>query len=297
MIISHANKFIFFKPLKVGGSSVEVALIKSCGSSDIITGTDYLDEVNNDKYDYSSRNCSETVILKGESAKKFLIQQRQSGILTHPPITDEVIRNSNEIECHRSKFNSHISPMYLKVQYKNFLDIMDYHKFTIVRNPWDLMVSYFWWCFSPSELLSPISGDIVKDSISELKSKNWMSPQPEDSERVLATKFSAFIRQKAYPPHDLGNINEKVDVVTWLSQFNSHFYSAVDIDTVMRFESIQDDFDLICDKLNIKRSSLPRLKSSIRKSPAHYSRYYSDRTRDQVADAFFSVINKFGYSF
>jgi hypothetical protein len=237
MIISHANKFIFFKPLKVGGSSVEVALIKSCGSSDIITGTDYLNEVNNDKYDYSSRNCSETVILKGESAKKFLIQQRQSGILTHPPITDEVIRNSNEIECHRSKFNSHISPMYLKVQYKNFLDIMDYHKFT------------------------------------------------------------TFIRQKAYPPHDLGNINEKVDVVTWLSQFNSHFYSAVDIDTVMRFESIQDDFDLICDKLNIKRSSLPRLKSSIRKSPAHYSRYYSDRTRDQVADAFFSVINKFGYSF
>lgn len=37
MIISHRNKYIFFKALKTAGTSVEVALARSCGLNDIIT--------------------------------------------------------------------------------------------------------------------------------------------------------------------------------------------------------------------------------------------------------------------
>jgi len=37
MIISHRHKFIFLKPRKVAGTSVEVALAKHCGDDDIVT--------------------------------------------------------------------------------------------------------------------------------------------------------------------------------------------------------------------------------------------------------------------
>ena len=37
MIISHRHKFIYLKPRKVAGTSVEVALAQHCGDDDIVT--------------------------------------------------------------------------------------------------------------------------------------------------------------------------------------------------------------------------------------------------------------------
>ena len=39
MIVSHKHKFIFFKPWKVGGNSVEHKLITHCGDDDIRDNT------------------------------------------------------------------------------------------------------------------------------------------------------------------------------------------------------------------------------------------------------------------
>jgi|APSaa5957512622_1039677.scaffolds.fasta_scaffold45130_3 hypothetical protein len=36
MIISHKYKYIFIKPMKVAGSSVQVALMENCNKKDII---------------------------------------------------------------------------------------------------------------------------------------------------------------------------------------------------------------------------------------------------------------------
>ena len=53
MIISHENEFIFFKPLKSAGSSVEFALGNQCGKNDILTGSPYRDEI---EAGYQDRN-------------------------------------------------------------------------------------------------------------------------------------------------------------------------------------------------------------------------------------------------
>ena len=72
MIISHKNKYIFFKPMKVAGSSIEAALGKSSGLDDILTGTTYIDERDNPDFDYFSQNNHYDSILTGTEAQKFI---------------------------------------------------------------------------------------------------------------------------------------------------------------------------------------------------------------------------------
>jgi hypothetical protein len=45
MILSRAHGFIFIKGLKVGGTSVEIALSTICGTDDIVTPITPIDEL------------------------------------------------------------------------------------------------------------------------------------------------------------------------------------------------------------------------------------------------------------
>lgn len=57
MIISHKNKFIFIKPTKVAGTSVEIALAKHCGEKDIITPiTSYNPRFDDSEYNHQFIN-------------------------------------------------------------------------------------------------------------------------------------------------------------------------------------------------------------------------------------------------
>ena len=90
---------------------------------------------------------------------------------------------------------------------------------------------------------------------------------------------------------------ENVNVLDWMASFANEFYEEDYMDSILRFENLQNDFNDICDNFKIKRSTLPHLKSSVRKKKIHYSRYYSDRSRDMVANAFSHIIQKFNYCF
>jgi len=65
-------------------------------------------------------------------------------------------------------------------------------------------------------------------------------------------------------------------------------------DFVMRFENIQEDFDKVCDQLEIDRVSLPVMNKSKR---GDYHQYYDDETIKMVADKFAPDIEEYGYSF
>ena len=59
MIVSHKHKFIFVKPTKVAGTSVEVALAKHCAPEDIVTAiTGYSPESDQEAYTHEPRNNS-----------------------------------------------------------------------------------------------------------------------------------------------------------------------------------------------------------------------------------------------
>lgn len=127
--------------------------------------------------------------------------------------------------------------------------------FTFVRNPWDWQVSNYAYA-----LQTPAHGQ--HEIIRELGSFDAYIRYQYDEQ---APSQSAFI---------LDDQGEQI------------------VDFVGRFESLQQDFSTVCDRIGIN-ASLPFLNASKRKKD--WRNYFTDETRDLVADLFAADIQRFGY--
>jgi hypothetical protein len=66
------------------------------------------------------------------------------------------------------------------------------------------------------------------------------------------------------------------------------------VDYIMRFESLTDDFRAVCRAIDISPPMLPQYNRSNRE---HYSKYYDDELRELVRSRFAVEIERFGYAF
>jgi hypothetical protein len=126
MIISHRHKFIFLKTNKTAGTSVEIALSKFCGPDDIITPISPEDEETRRKLGYPG-------------CQNYLLPISSYGIYD---AASWLFRRK------RKHFYNHISAKEVKA----FIGDQvweEYFKFCIERNPWDRVISlYYWHCRS-----------------------------------------------------------------------------------------------------------------------------------------------------
>ena len=243
MIISHKHKFIFSKPRKVAGTSVEVALSQYCGPEDVITVNVASKDIDEVSYTDYARNWD--------------------------------------------GFFNHIKPARIikKIGRKQW---DDYFTFTIVRNPWDMVVSRYFWnmkkatpSMGPLAVLgaiahSPFNTDLYGKLFNATKRALLRTELQEDD------TFDDFLKKL---PTNISNTSYYFDK-------NGKPYN----DFVIRFEHLDEDYKKACEKAGVPYEPLPSLKTKTRAS-REYQKCYNDKTRELIAQKFKKEIKEFGYTF
>jgi hypothetical protein len=129
------------------------------------------------------------------------------------------------------------------------------YKFACIRNPWERMISFY---FSPHRQVTQWSRN----------------------------EFVQFVEEV---PSMLSYLGQRV------SSFTSGSAEALlGVNRLLRFERLQEDFDMVCHDLGIPRQVLPHRNRSSRR---HYSEYYDSRLVKLVSTKCAADIEYFGYRF
>ncbi|NKF21647.1 sulfotransferase family 2 domain-containing protein [Solimonas marina] len=144
------------------------------------------------------------------------------------------------------------------------------YKFTVVRNPWDRLVSA--WHFLRSDHGSP--GD-----------RAWVA-------RHLAPygDFADFVAYGLARPE----IRARHHFRPQVSYLRLPGQSTLLIDQICRAETLDRDLAQVCDALQLPQVSLPRINTSAHRD---YRSCYDERTRAIVAQHYRDDIAAFGYTF
>lgn len=136
----------------------------------------------------------------------------------------------------------------------------DYFKFCAVRNPFDKVVSMFWFRLSDAE----------RDSLA-------IAPF-----EVVRQRFLEFASNPANFP-----IDRHIFMID----------DAVAVDAFVRFENLHEDIDKVCQKLNLAlpTGKLGSYKSGLRKRGEHFSEYYDKSSAMLVGNAYSWEIDYFKY--
>jgi hypothetical protein len=145
MIVSHRYKFIFIKTEKTAGTSVEIALSKYLGESDVITPVSSADE-------------EVRTVLGGHAPCNYAIPFRNYKLIDWL-----CLFRSRE----RFRFFSHTSAELIKRHVGKHV-WESYFKFCFERNPWDTVVSFYYWRH-PTEPRPTISEFIRGGEVNELR--------------------------------------------------------------------------------------------------------------------------------
>ncbi|MGK0440279.1 MAG: hypothetical protein ACJA0N_000064 [Pseudohongiellaceae bacterium] len=137
------------------------------------------------------------------------------------------------------------------------------HTFSVVRNPWDKVVSHYHWRVKTNQTAlaeSPID-------FCEWVKRAFGNNEP-----------GYYDKPKMFMPSEQWLINNKGEIA---------------VNTIMRFENLINDFDALCRQLGVV-ATLPHLKKTER---THYQQYYNDEACSIIALWFKNDIEQFNYQF
>lgn len=137
-------------------------------------------------------------------------------------------------------------------------------KFAFVRNPWDLQVS----------------------SYHHIKRERPHLLEADES-------FADFLHRKLDPQRPW---QYHIDTsITPQTDYLIDLHGNLIVDFIGRYESLQTDFNTVCDHIGIPRKVLPHKRKATDR--ARYREYYDDETRALVAEHFAADIERLGYEF
>lgn len=154
-----------------------------------------------------------------------------------------------------------------------------YFKFTFVRNPWAKLVSE-WLYFKKQE----------NELFENVEFKDCLGSEWTCVDEKLQT-YKYIIKAA-----NISDSNNRHPVIfPWAEHSKYQWEFTEGCDYIGKFENLQQDFDIICDKIGIPRQQLPHANNSHNKK--HYTEYYDDETREIVARKYARDIKLFGYKF
>ena len=255
MIVSHKHKFLFIRPRKVAGTSVSIALGDCLGSRDVQV---FL--------------YAELRPVAGVDGDDF-------------PLIRE--KNADSLDFH----NAHALPRTLRDALGE--DVWrSYCKFTIVRNPWDLVVSLhvdwmrrLWDDFQTQGLYGRVrsSNFFPRSRAFREAQRLWRSGRHKESLELALRR---------------GLYSMQLEAMEQFYFLDGHRYA----DCYLRFENLQEDYDDLCQRLGIAQRLLPKAKTELRKGEGakgrgQYQHYYTNFSRQRIADCCGRMLDEFGYSF
>lgn len=141
-------------------------------------------------------------------------------------------------------------------------DILEkkYFTFTFVRNPWEKLLSEYLY--------------ILKQK----SNSDFYSKFPSFKHFVIYDGIEYCNYAHDFPQIDFILNIKKIKLTNFIG----------------RFESLQQDFDFVCEKVGIKKQKLPHIFNSNHK---HYTEYYDEETKQIVAKKYAKDIEYLGYEF
>lgn len=220
MLCSHSKRFIYLKTKKTAGTSVEIFFERFCRP---------------DGEFVESHAVHEAISNTGIVGCRMLQRTPNTVYYNHMPATEVRERLGASI------FDS-------------------YFKFCVVRNPYDKLVSRFWWDVGPGRL-SNLSFDAIRKC------------------------FNRYVSSRLGHLCDDRHIYMVNDVPV--------------VDQFVRFERLFGDLADVCRKLDIDfyPTQVGSYKSGLRARPERYSEYYDAVSRTAVEQEFSFEIERFGYTF
>lgn len=148
MIISHRHRFIFIKTEKTAGTSIEIALSKFCGPTDVITPISPVDEAMRRERGYRGpqHHLAPLWEYNWRDLKALTKGRRKLRFYNHAPA------------CHiRSRVSDRVW--------------RDYFKFCFERNPWDRVISAYYWKSASKEVRPSLSDFVESQKALSLKQR------------------------------------------------------------------------------------------------------------------------------
>jgi len=256
MIISPKHKLIFFKSIKTAGSSVEKALHSILDENAFCAGG----------YNQMTKEIEYKAINN-----EF-----------------ELFNNNGEKEIH-SRFHQHVSPesFFTKIKHPKVYD--GYKKITVVRNPWDMAVSYYWYSttLNPERFVTKDLSCLIHNSDSKTttrkKFKMWL---------LGSSNYTSHLSAIEHPE------GEFLRTLEFLQREQESFVDDKYITDYMRFEKLERHWKALCAYVGHPSLELPRLKTNAQKAKQeHYSYFYDSTSVKLIQFSASKLIDKFGYTF
>ena len=223
MLVSHLKKFIFLKSKKTAGTTVEIFFEEFC------------------------RPYVQTYLVGEEQTRSI---QSEEGII-----------GARGKFAENAKYFNHKTAKELRSDLGNKI-WSDYFKFSVVRNPYDELVSRFWFFLDPKVKMSLLNAGL---GATQKEFKKWVMTQE--------------------------NLNSRIYLID----------GKLEVDFMIRFEFLEDDVERVCSLLGVEKkiSELQKFKSGIRPREgiwSFYSDYFDSDSIAHVENHFDWELRRFNYT-